>query len=404
MSNLNLVNLLTNREIKIKNKHSIKNNENFIKKLLEYLEPKKAVNLLKDLNLSKEEIKGLIATLPENKQKLYSILFNKSDKNLIKKTTDNLEKELNKKLYNNLTPNKKIYLKKTEQSSNSILQYIINLKPDNNLNNKKHINNIADILINTERKSNPEIKSEITKIKKYIFNSLKKEIKTFYPEAENIKSFDQLLSFADKNNIDIKKFILNKNFKSKTAEMLSIQNPSDKKLKHSKKKSEILQSLLNNKKKTTNTKIKNETENKEINLINMQHTQMRHKIVETKESIKHFSNNLKEAIENYKPPISKISIELHPKELGKVDITIIHRGDNLQININSNKQAINFFHNNQTELKNTLMNIGYSGIDMNFNSNQNRENQSKKNYKQYFFNKNNENYDELTIEIPYIYA
>jgi hypothetical protein len=49
--------------------------------------------------------------------------------------------------------------------------------------------------------------------------------------------------------------------------------------------------------------------------------------------------------------------------------------------------------------------MGYSGIDMNFNSNQNKENQEKKAYKQYSSNnKNNENYDELIIEIPYTYA
>jgi flagellar hook-length control protein FliK len=87
-----------------------------------------------------------------------------------------------------------------------------------------------------------------------------------------------------------------------------------------------------------------------------------------------------------------------------VDITIIQRGDNLQININSNNQAINFFHTHQIELKNALVNMGYSGIDMSFNSNQNKENQQKKAYKQYSLNTNDENYDELIIEIPYTYA
>jgi flagellar hook-length control protein FliK len=97
-------------------------------------------------------------------------------------------------------------------------------------------------------------------------------------------------------------------------------------------------------------------------------------------------------------------MELHPKELGKVEVTIIHRGDNLQININSNNQAVNFFHTHQTELKNALVNMGYSGIDMNFHSNQNKENQEKKAYKQYSSNKNDDDYDELIIEIPYTYA
>jgi hypothetical protein len=48
--------------------------------------------------------------------------------------------------------------------------------------------------------------------------------------------------------------------------------------------------------------------------------------------------------------------------------------------------------------------MGYNGIDMNFNSNQNKEHQEKKAYKQYSNNINDENYDELIIKIPYTYA
>lgn len=194
-------------------------------------------------------------------------------------------------------------------------------------------------------------------------------------------------------------------------------------LKAHKDNNKILQTLIN---KTSDTNINNKNLNvdnltipnnkinsiknnndteKNHNLINNinPNIEIKHKVIQAKESIKHFSNNLKEAIENYKPPISKLSMELHPKELGKVEVTIIHRGDNLQININSNNQAVNFFHTHQTELKNALVNMGYSGIDMNFHSNQNKENQEKKAYKQYSSNKNDD-YDELIIEIPYTYA
>jgi len=173
---------------------------------------------------------------------------------------------------------------------------------------------------------------------------------------------------------------------------------------HDKKAPTILNDLLTTKQEKKDVK-KNIEEIKpdayQININNPQ-TEIKTKAVSAKETLRHFSTNLKDAIENYKPPVSKISLELNPKELGKVDVTIIKRGDNLQIQINSNNNAINIFHMHQNELKNSLINMGFNGVDMQFNSNQNKERQQKA-YKQYTTNKEEE-YDELVIEMPYKYA
>ena len=96
-------------------------------------------------------------------------------------------------------------------------------------------------------------------------------------------------------------------------------------------------------------------------------------------------------------------MELHPKELGKVEVTIVHRGDNLQIQINSNNTAVNFLHSGQQELRQNLINMGFTDVNMSFNQNQQQGNKEYK-QNQKFSNNQNEDSDELIIEIPYQYA
>jgi hypothetical protein len=447
-----LIELLTNpANLKINNK-SIKPTQNFILQLLKDSEPKKAVELLKNLHLTNDEIKEIISKLPEKKQKLYFEVL----KNIFTQEIKLTQKKDNKiQKNNNLQNNIENLLKLTKQKNDKI-QTIdlpqVNDNKDNNRqltskdNDENLINNIINLLFNNEKKS-PKIKKEINIIKKDLTKLIKKEIesniktednlitKKVINKIKNADSFEELVSLANKHGLNIKK-IITKIIKTETQKpkhlplskipVLKINRNKiiSSILKAHKDNNKILQTLIN---KTSDTNINNKNLNvdnltipnnkissiknnndteKNHNLINNinPNIEIKHKVIQAKESIKHFSNNLKEAIENYKPPISKLSMELHPKELGKVEVTIIHRGDNLQININSNNQAVNFFHTHQTELKNALVNMGYSGIDMNFHSNQNKENQEKKAYKQYSSNKNDDDYDELIIEIPYTYA
>ncbi len=82
-----------------------------------------------------------------------------------------------------------------------------------------------------------------------------------------------------------------------------------------------------------------------------------------------FAETFKEKIESYKPPLMKIKMELNPKHLGEVDVTMIHRGNNLHITINSNPSTIALFANNQSEFKNAMVNMGYTGLQMSFSDN-----------------------------------
>lgn len=70
-------------------------------------------------------------------------------------------------------------------------------------------------------------------------------------------------------------------------------------------------------------------------------------------------------MEQYKAPITKLSITLNPHNLGEVEVTLVQRGNNLHINFNSNTNAMNLFIQNQAEFKNSLVNMGFTGLEMN---------------------------------------
>ncbi len=92
-----------------------------------------------------------------------------------------------------------------------------------------------------------------------------------------------------------------------------------------------------------------------------------------------FAQEFKEQVENYKPPLMKIKMQLKPVGLGDVDVTMINRGKNLHITLNSNPHTIAIFAQNQIEFKNTLINMGFSELNMSFNENsKNRDEQNQK--------------------------
>ncbi len=86
-----------------------------------------------------------------------------------------------------------------------------------------------------------------------------------------------------------------------------------------------------------------------------------------KESLKNFASDLKERLENYKPPVTKLTMELHPENMGPIDVTITTRGNNIIVQLTSNPIAINLFAQNQAEFKGNLQNLGFENVQMNFN-------------------------------------
>ncbi len=137
------------------------------------------------------------------------------------------------------------------------------------------------------------------------------------------------------------------------------------------------------------------------------------KLNEAKQMIRYLSSDIKQAIENYKTPFTKLKIQLNPQQLGEIEVAVIQRGKNIHVNLSSNNAAINTLAMNANDLKMQLQNNGINNASLNFSNNsqgqdqatsqhqQNREHaQSEYNYFE------NEEIDEevlrsLEIVVPY---
>ncbi|GHS58203.1 flagellar hook-length control protein FliK [Helicobacter pylori] len=111
---------------------------------------------------------------------------------------------------------------------------------------------------------------------------------------------------------------------------------------------------------------------------NVQNTQSSDKTSENKstapkETIKHFTQQLKQEIQEYKPPMSRISMDLFPKELGKVEVTIQKVGKNLKVSVISHNNSLQTFLDNQQDLKNSLNALGFEGVDLSFSQDSSKE-------------------------------
>ncbi|GAA9651016.1 flagellar hook-length control protein FliK [Helicobacter pylori] len=123
---------------------------------------------------------------------------------------------------------------------------------------------------------------------------------------------------------------------------------------------------------------KEKTKETNSNAQNAQNTQASdktsdNKSIAPKETIKHFTQQLKQEIQEYKPPMSKISMDLFPKELGKVEVIIQKVGKNLKVSVISHNNSLQTFLDNQQDLKNSLNALGFEGVDLSFSQDSSKE-------------------------------
>lgn len=102
---------------------------------------------------------------------------------------------------------------------------------------------------------------------------------------------------------------------------------------------------------------------------NAQKTQILYRSHLARESVRNFAQSLREEIINYKPPVTKLSIELNPQNLGALELTISKKGKDLHIQVISNPTAIGLFVQNQTDFKANLTQMGFENVDLSFSAN-----------------------------------
>ncbi|EAJ2081558.1 flagellar hook-length control protein FliK [Campylobacter jejuni] len=279
----------------------------------------------------------------------------------------------------------------------------LNIKDKKNQDNLNKDNNLKDL--NKESKDlNKDFNKELNKNQEK--NNLNQE--NIQDQNKNLKNNNQNLNL-DKNlnkeivkdtqnlvsNLTQKDFNLNKEPKNNNKENKDIkQNFFDQKLNFENlNKTQVAQNKENNANFNNNTtttnketftqeQTKTHSENVDKNSLDELNslvkdlnkvTQNNARNITPKETLQYFSQDLKEAVDQYKAPITKLSITLNPNNLGEVEVTLIQRGNNLHINFNSNANAMNLFIQNQAEFKNSLVNMGFTGLEMNFSDQGKRE-------------------------------
>jgi hypothetical protein len=101
------------------------------------------------------------------------------------------------------------------------------------------------------------------------------------------------------------------------------------------------------------------------------------KMNEAKQMVKYLAQDIKQAIEDYKPPFTRIKVKLNPQKFGEVDLTVIQRGKNVHVSISSNSAAINMLSQNAGDLKVQLTQNGMNNASLNFNSSTDTQSQQQ---------------------------
>lgn len=132
-------------------------------------------------------------------------------------------------------------------------------------------------------------------------------------------------------------------------------------------------------------------------------SQMQNRVL-VRETLSNFSQNLAEQIENYKSPFTRVNLTLNPLNLGEVEVTMVSRGNNLHVNMNSTTATMNLFLQNQAEFKANLVNMGFTELEMNFSDQNQKQEQGRQTYKnlgeQQGFDNEDDETSSLELVIP----
>ena len=141
------------------------------------------------------------------------------------------------------------------------------------------------------------------------------------------------------------------------------------------------------------------------------------KVNEAKQMIRYLSDDIKNAIDEYKSPFTRVKVQLNPAHLGEIDLTIVQRGKNLHVNLSSNNAAINTLIMNSNELRVQLNNSGINNATLNFsdtsqqggyadNQNSGAEQQKRQNeqkaHTEYSYFENEEAHEEILSSLEIV--
>ena len=421
LSNVKLANLANNNTllqlIKNENNFNALKNANSLGELL---------NLAKDMGLEVRDIKvdrllDLKATFPNLDKKDF---FKGAIDNVFKEVLNHKLAHIEKNLDTNLHTQNKTPIKTNE--ANSLLSKTLqNLDSLIKKEDKTRQLNQGKKESDEETELKTPIKTNKNEILNEVVEKFSQKTKINEKETQSKETF-KLKEEIKEPNLEPKKENL-----STQKENLKTQKEDLKEMAHLGKeplnKSENLTKVVQNKtSENLFSELLNKETNKELftkengentanteksgiddlnNLVkDLSRVNQNQKIISPKETLQYFSKDLKEAMEQYKAPITKLSITLNPSNLGEVEVTLVQRGANLHINFNSNHNAMNLFLQHQAEFKNSLVNMGFTGLEMNFSDQGKKEQQQEKKSKSHYYEENFEEESGPKINLELVLA
>ena len=341
------------------------------------------------------EPKTFASALTQSAQSLKSVANQAPQENSLKENKDNKEskispkesKETKSELSQKFAFNDEKLVVKDEKITQSVL------KANEPQVQKAQSPQIQPITPKTQPKAQNSVESKGTTSKESFEKSLQSEL-----SKENLSTNATNTSVESKNPTNLESLMskLQSKLNADTTSTASVQTLSERQGEQVAKADEIDFGISSDDKSELNAALKD--------LSQVSRSELKSDL-NLKETFRNFAQDFKEQMQTYKPPITRFNITLNPSNLGEVEVTLVQRGQNLHISFNTNTSTMNLFIQNQAEFKNSLVNMGFTGLEMNFSDQSKKDRQQQgKNRSGYGFKEEFENINPQNTALEFVLA
>lgn len=341
------------------------------------------------------EPKTFASALTQNTQSLKSVANQAPQENSLKENKDNKEskispkesKETKSELSQKFAFNDEKLIVKDEKITQSVL------KANEPQVQKAQSPQIQPNTPKTQPKAQNSVESKGTTSKESFEKSLQSEL-----SKENLSTNATNTSVESKNPTNLESLMskLQSKLNADTTSTASVQTLSERQSEQVAKADEIDFGISSDDKSELNAALKD--------LSQVSRSELKSDL-NLKETFRNFAQDFKEQMQTYKPPITRFNITLNPSNLGEVEVTLVQRGQNLHISFNTNTSTMNLFIQNQAEFKNSLVNMGFTGLEMNFSDQSKKDRQQQgKNRSGYGFKEEFENINPQNTALEFVLA
>lgn len=341
------------------------------------------------------EPKTFASVLTQNAPSLKSVATQAPQENSLKENKDSKEskiapkesKETKSELSQKFVLNDEKPVIKDEKITQSVL------KANEPQTQKAQSPQIQPNTPKTQPKAQNSVESKGTTSKESFEKSLQSEL-----SKENLSTNAQNTSVESKNPTNLESLMskLQSKLNADTTSTASVQTLSERQGEQVAKADEIDFGISSDDKSELNAALKD--------LSQVSRSELKSDL-NLKETFRNFAQDFKEQMQTYKPPITRFNITLNPSNLGEVEVTLVQRGQNLHISFNTNTSTMNLFIQNQAEFKNSLVNMGFTGLEMNFSDQSKKDRQQQgKNRSGYGFKEEFENINPQNTALEFVLA